>query len=76
MKNIEALTKIATPFDIHNVFLCFINIDQEEEFSSIADVLEFGSPNDLDEKGGEELELMNDHIYVFSTELDRFIIVQ
>lgn len=75
MKNIDQLTKIASeiPLDINNVFLCYINADQEEEFTPIADVLEFGPPADLDDV---EMELMNDHLYVFSEELSRFIVIQ
>ena len=75
MKNIDQLTKIASeiPLDINNVFLCYINADQEEEFTPIADVLGFGPPTDLDDV---EMEPMNDHLYVFSEELSRFIVIQ
>jgi hypothetical protein len=78
MKNIDQLAKIAknSLFDIHNVHLCYKNAEDNEEFTSIADVLEFGPPTDLDENGGEELELMNDHLYIFSEELSEFIVIQ
>lgn len=75
MKNIEQLAKIAenTPFTIDNVFLCYKNSEDEEEFTPICDVLEFGAPADLDD---EEMELMNDHLYVFSDEAGEFIVLQ
>lgn len=60
-------------YDTEHVFLCYKNADDEEEFTPICDVLEFGAPTDLD---GDEMELMNDQLYVFSEELQRFVLLQ
>ena len=56
--------------DIHNTYLCYKDSDDVEEFTSIADVLEFGPPADLDDS---EMEIMNDHLYTFDKELVRFV---
>jgi len=75
MKNIEQLAKIAenTPFTIDNVFLCYKNDNDYESYTPIVDVLAFGPPADLDD---QEMELMNDHLYVFSDEAGEFIVLQ
>ena len=75
MKNIAQLSKIASEilFDINNVCLCYKDRDDVEEFTPIADVLESGPPVDPD---GRVMELMNDHLFIFSEELSRFIVIQ
>lgn len=70
--NLEEI-QMPAPYTIENVFLCYKNSEDEEEFTPIADVLEFGPPADLDD---EEMELMNDHLYVFSDELQEFVVLQ
>lgn len=59
-------------YNIENVFLCYKNSNDEEEFTSIADVLEFGAPYDVDD---EEMVLMNDCLYVFDEGLGRFVVL-
>lgn len=56
--------------DIHNTYLCYKDSDDVEEFTSIADVLEFGPLADLDDA---EMEIMNDNLYTFNEELERFV---
>ena len=58
-------------YTTENVYLCYKNSEDEEEFTPICDVLEFGAPAD----GTEDLELMNDHLYIFSEEQGRFVIL-
>ena len=59
-------------YTTENVYLCYKNSEDKEEFTPIADVLEFGPPADLD---NVDMEIMNDHLYVFSEELGRFVIL-
>ncbi len=58
------------PYNTEVVFLCYKNGEDEEEFTPICDVLAFGAPTDED---GSELELMNDYLYVWSEEKERFV---
>lgn len=59
-------------YTTENVYLCYKNSEDEEEFTPICDVLEFGAPADEDDC---EMELMNDHLYIFSELLGRFVIL-
>jgi hypothetical protein len=58
-------------YTTENVYLCYKNSEDKEEFTPICDVLEFGAPADET----EDLELMNDHLYIFSELLGRFVIL-
>lgn len=60
-------------YTTENVYLCYKNRNSEdqEEFTLIGDVLDFGAPCDET----EDLELMNDHLYIFSEEQGRFVIL-
>lgn len=59
-------------YTTEDVYLCYKNSEDKEEFTLICDVLEFGAPSDEDDC---DLELMNDNLYIFSEELGRFVIL-
>lgn len=59
-------------YNTENVYLCYKNSEDQEEFTPICDVLEFGAPADEDDC---DMELMNDHLYIFSEEQGRFVIL-
>ena len=62
------MTKLTT----ENVYLCYKNSEDQEEFTPICDVLEFGAPVDEDDC---EMELMHDHLCVWSEEQNRFVVL-
>ena len=60
-----------TKYNIENVYLCYKNSEGEEEFTPICDVLAFGAPADET----EDLELMNNHLYIWMEEQNRFVVL-
>lgn len=58
-----------TKYNIENVYLCYKNSENEEEFTPICDVLAFGAPADET----EDLDLMIDHLYIWSEEQNCFV---